>query len=474
MSARGVEARGSGVRIWVFLCLGLVLGLGILHGTGLAQTGGTEAVAAGGQLADVAAQTKALKAGGVHSTPGQRMMSALALVCFLGIAYALSWNRSKINWRTVGWGTALQLLFGLLILKTGPGQFAFNRIGAFFEVLIGFTAKGSEFVLGSVANPGGPVGFVFAFAVLPSIIFFSSLMAVGYYLGIVQVFVRVMAKIMAATMDVSGAEALSASANVFVGQTEAPLVVKPFVARMTFSELHALMCGGMATIAGGVMAAYVQMGVSAEHLLSASVMSAPAALVMAKMLVPEESEPETKGVVHIKMDNVDANVIDAAARGASEGLQLALNVGAMLLAFIGLLALVNHLFGLIHQVIPVFPKTLEDLCAYLFYPTAWILGVAEKDTWALSKIFGIKTIVNEFVGYAQLSQQIATLDPRSTILATYVLCGFANFSSIAIQIGGLGTMAPSRRPDIAKLGIWCLIGGTLACYMTAAVAGILL
>lgn len=462
--------RRTGLAGWIFLVLIAALGFAVLAGAGFAQ----EAAKDGQHLADVAAKTKAMRESGINSTPGQRAMSAVALVTFLGIGYVCSWNRSKIDWKLVTWGVGLQFLFAFLILKTDPGKLVFSKLNDFFTGLIGYTTAGSGFLFGSLTNPGGPAGPVFAFFVLPSVIFFSSLMAVCYYLGLVQPLVLAMAKVMYLTMGVSGAEALSASANIFVGQTEAPLVVKPFVSRMTVSEIHALMCGGMATIAGGVMAAYVQMGVSAGHLLSASVMSAPASLVFAKMLVPEDGEPETRGKLEMKMDQLDANVIDAAARGATEGLQLALNVAAMLLAFIALIAMVNGIFGYVHGLVGVGPKSLEQLAGWVFYPTAWILGVRAEDTEFLGQLFGIKTILNEFVAYDMLAKNLDKLDPRSSVLATYVLCGFANFSSIAIQIGGLGTIAPNRRPDLAKLGIWSLLGGTLACYMTAAVAGIVL
>lgn len=460
---------------------------------GVLLVGGAEAAEAMNALA---AKMEAAKTEGVGTTVPQRLLSLFGMVVYIGVAYALSWNRKAVDWKLVAWGVGLQLAFGLIILKTAPGRMLFSGIGAFFDKVIGYTAKGAGFLFADLANPGGPAGMVFAFFILPSIIFFSALMAVLYHLGIVQKFVLAMAWVMERTMGVSGAEALSSSANVFVGQTEAPLVVRPFVPNMTMSELHALMCGGMATVAGGVLAAYVGMGVSAEHLLSASVMSAPASLVMAKLLVPETGEPETKGKLELKIDLHDVNVIDAAARGAGEGLTLAMNVGAMLLAFIALIAMANDIFGLAHAAatasaaymggkVPALagilttlagcvPPNLETLCGWIFWPTAWLMGVAQKDCTAVAQLLGIKTIVNEFVAYQGMAKMASELDSRSLIITTYALCGFANFSSIAIQIGGLGSMAPERRPDLAKLGIWCLIGGTLACYMTATVAGLLI
>lgn len=439
----------------------------------------------GGGLQGLAAATQAAKEAGTGTTWAQRGMSAVGLLVYIGIAYLLSWDRKAIDWKLVGWGVSLQILFGVIILKSPPGKALFSQLNTFFNNLIGYTAKGSSFLFGNLAGPG-VWGFPFAFAILPSIIFFSSLMACLYYLGIVQRFVMAMAWVMEKTMGVSGAEALSSAANVFVGQTEAPLVVKPFVSKMTLSELHALMCGGMATVAGGVMAAYVGMGIDAGHLLSASVMSAPASLLMAKILIPETGEPETKGKLEMNLPIEDVNVIDAAARGAGEGLQLAMNVGGMLLAFIALIAMLNGLFSAFHSHLIVsmfgadssvavyFPSSLEQLCGYIFYPFAWLMGVSSKDCSTVAQLLGVKTIINEFVAYDQMAKLAAELEPRSFVISTYALCGFANFSSIAIQLGGLGSMAPERRGDLAKLGIWCLIGGTLACYMTATVAGMLI
>ncbi len=427
-----------------------------------------------GQLLGLKEKMDLAKREGVGTTFKQRLLSFFGLLAYIGIAYLFSWDRANIDWKLVGWGISLQLIFGLLILKTSGGQWVFAQLNTFFGAVIDYTAEGSKFLFGGLNSYNPAWGMPFAFAILPSIIFFSSLMAVLYHLGVVQKFVLAMAFVMERTMGVSGAEALSSAANVFVGQTEAPLVVRPFVPNMTMSELNALMCGGMATVAGGVLAAYVGMGVDAGHLLSASVMSAPASLVIAKILIPETGEPETKGKLELNIDLEDVNVVDAAARGAGEGLQLALNVGAMLLAFIALIAMVNGMFGLVAKNIPGFPPNLQTVCGYLFAPTAWLMGIQWDECLKVGQLLGVKTIVNEFVAYQDMANIAKDLSPRSLIITTYALCGFANFSSIAIQIGGLGAMAPERRQDLAKLGLWCLLGGTLACYMTATVAGMLI
>ena len=366
-----------------------------------------------------------------------------------------------------------------------------------------FTTEGSSFIFGNLAKvnnvpvgPGGPFGPVgqsgqvaelgafFAFNVLPTIIFFSSLMAVLYHMGVMQFIVRIVAVAMQKTMGTSGSETLSASGNIFVGQTEAPLLVRPFVKGMTQSELMAVMTGGFATVAGGVMAAYVGFlegrftGI-AGHLLSASVMSAPAALVCAKLMIPEDhpEKSETYGTIKADLEKIDTNVIDAAARGAGDGLKLALNVAAMLLAFIALIALANSVIGGLGGLVGFEGLTLETILGYVMAPFAWLMGVPWSDATAVGQLLGIKTVVNEFVAYMGLSGQLqnGTIEnPRSIIIAIYALCGFANFGSIAIQIGGIGGIAPSRRQDLAKLGLRAMIAGTIACMITATVAGLLI
>lgn len=402
----------------------------------------------------------------------ERLISLLGLIVMLGIAFALSENKKHIQWRTVLSGVGLQVLFGLLILKTDIGRSVFDTIGKGFNAILGYTAEGAKFLFGSLAVPSDNIGFIFATMVLPTIIFMSSLMSVLYHLGIMQKVVEVVAKVMMKVMKTSGAESLAAAANIFVGQTEAPLVIKPYVNLMTKSEIMCLMTGGMATVAGGVLAAYVGFGIDPGHLLAASVMSAPAALVCAKLMVPELENSATAGVVKIDLPKVADNVIDAAATGASDGLKLAVNVAAMLLAFIALIAMLNGILGGIGGLLGFPGLSFELLMGYLNAPVAWLLGVPWEDCFKVGSILGKKIVLNEFVGYLDLVQMKGQMSERAAVLTTYALCGFANFSSIAIQLGGIGTMAPEKRPILAKYGMYSLIGGTLACYMTACIAGL--
>lgn len=369
----------------------------------------------------------------------------------------------------------MQVIFAFVILKTKIGQAIFQKLSDIITALLDFSGHGAEFLFGNLVNVEA-VGFIFAFKVLPTIIFFSAFMAVLYHLGVMQFIIKHIAGVMAKFMGTSGAESLSSAANIFVGQTEAPLVIKPYIEKMTRSELAAVMVGGMATVAGGVMAGYVGMGVSAGHLLAASVMSAPAALVAAKIIVPETEEPVTKGEVKFEIEKIDANIIDAAARGASEGLQLALNVAAMLLAFVSLIAMINVGFESIGNLVGIQGLTLENILGYLFAPFAFVMGVPTQDIVTAGSLLGQKTVINEFVAYAQLADHIAngTLLPRTIVILTYALCGFANFASIAIQVGGIGSLAPNRRKDLAQLGVKALIGGTVAAFLTATIAGMLI
>lgn len=433
-------------------------------------------------------------------TMAERAVSLLGLVVFILMAWAMSVNRKGVAWRVVAWGVALQFVFALLILKTYPGRWVFERLNEMFTSLLGYTSEGARFVFGNlvlnnvpVGTAGGPMaplagtgtwantGAFFAFSVLPTIIFFSSLMTLLYYFGIMQVLVRAFAWVMIRTMGTSGAESLSAAGNIFLGQTEAPLLVKPFVKTMTKSELHSVMTGGFATVAGGVMAAYVGMLMGffpdiAGHLIAASVMSAPAALAISKIMYPETEESPTRGAMKIELEKVDANAVDAAARGASEGLSLALNVAAMLMAFIALLALFN---GIVHGVFGWFGLdiTIQKILGWIGAPLAWLMGAPWKDAQAVGVLIGEKTALNEFVAYLHLAQMLESgqqLSNRAIVIATYALCGFANFSSIAIQIGGIGGLAPERRGDLSRLGFRAMIAGTLASFMTACVVGILL
>jgi concentrative nucleoside transporter, CNT family len=437
-------------------------------------------------------------------TLAERAVSLLGLLVFVGIAWGLSVNRRAVNWSVVAWGIGLQLLFAVIILRTTPGRALFEGLNDVFTALIGFTVEGARFIFGNLVfnnvpvGPGGegfppmePIGATtawastgafFAFQVLPTIIFFSSLMTLLYYIGVMQLVVRAFAWVMVRTMGTSGSESLSAAGNIFVGQTEAPLLVKPFVKTMTMSELHAVMTGGFATVAGGVMAAYVGMLIAffpdiAGHLIAASVMSAPAALAISKVMYPETEESVTRGEIRIEMEKTDANVIDAAARGASEGLFLALNVGAMLLAFIALLALLNGLLGWLGGWVGYPDVSIQLFLGWLGAPLAWLMGTPWQDAVAVGVLIGEKTALNEFVAYlhlAQMLQEGEELSARAVVIATYALAGFANFSSIAIQIGGISGLAPERRSDLSRLGLRAMIGGTLAAFMTASVVGMLI
>ena len=401
----------------------------------------------------------------------ERLLSVVGLLCMVGIGFAFSSDRKKINWRTVGSGLFLQITLGLLILKTSGGQAVFEGARTFFTSILNYTNEGSNFIFGPLMDTN-KFGFIFFVMVLPTIIFMSSLMSILYHLGLMQIVIKATAKVMVKLMGTSGAESLSAAANIFAGQTEAPLVVKPFIGKMTNSELMALMTGGMATVAGGVLAAYVGMGIDAGHLLAASVMSAPAALICAKLLVPESEVSETAGEVSMNLPKTTANLIDAAASGAGDGLKLALNVGAMLLAFIALIALVNGCMSWVGSLFGYPQLSMELVSGYLFAPIAFIMGVPWSDAFLVGTLLGKKLIVNEFVAYLDLQKMMGELSPRSVVISTYALCGFANFSSIAIQVGGIGTLAPERRQDLARLGMRSLLGGTLACLMTACIAGI--
>lgn len=403
----------------------------------------------------------------------EKLVSAFGLIVLIAVAYGLSDDRSKIKWRTVVSGVLLQILFGAVILKTSIGKAVFASAGNAFNGILTYTNSGAQFIFGSLTNPAS-LGFIFATMVLPTIIFMSSLMSVLYHLGIMQKVVAGVAKVMMKTMQISGAESLAAAANIFVGQTEAPLVIMPYVGAMTRSEIMCLMTGGMATVAGGVMAAYVGFGIDAGHLLAASVMSAPAAIVCAKLMIPEREVSATAGVVKMELPRLSQNVIDAAATGASDGLKLAANVAAMLLAFIALIAMLNGLLGWAGAFVGFPTITFELITGYLFAPVAWLMGCPWVDCITVGGFLGKKLVLNEFVAYLDLKENVTNISERSFILSTYALCGFSNFSSIAIQVGGIGTLAPEKRPTIVALGVKSLIAGTLACLMTACIAGFLI
>jgi concentrative nucleoside transporter, CNT family len=397
-----------------------------------------------------------------------RLTSLVGLFVMMLLAWALSQDRRRMDWRLICSGVGLQVLLAVLILHTRPGKMVFEGARVVIQQVLAFSDAGAEFVFGE-----GFREHFFAFSVLPTIIFVSSIMAVFFHLGLMQRIVKAMAWVMVRVMRVSGTESLAAAANVFVGQTEAPLLVKPYLETMTRSELMAMMTGGMATVAGGVMAAYVGMGADAGHLLAASIMSAPASLVIAKIMLPETEVSPTLGVVRVEIPKQDANTLDAACRGASEGLKLALNVAAMLIAFIALVAALNWLLSFLPDVAGT-PITMQRVLGWVFAPLAWVMGVESADAQTVGMLLGEKTVLNEFIAYMDLCELREQISPRSFTIATYALCGFANFGSIAIQIGGIGNLVPSRREDFARLGLRALIGGSLAAFMTACIAGILI
>ena len=412
-----------------------------------------------------------------------RLISFLGLWVMFGLAWLLSENRRRIHVRLIITGMLFQLIFALLILKTSPGRMVFDALQRFVNGIIACGKEGSIFLFGE-----GFQEHFFAFSVLPLIIFFSCLTSVLFYWGVIQRIVKVLAWAMVRMMDVSGSESLAAAANVFLGHTEAPLMVRPYLASMTRSELMAMLTGGMATIAGSVMAAYVALGIDAGHLLAASIMSAPASLVIAKIMVPEREVSPTKGQVRVEVPRQGRNVIDAACHGAGVGLKLALNVGAMVLAFVCLIALVN--WGLERgqflvvslmsgsEAAAELPEssvlTFQRIMGWIFCPLAWVMGIRTEDVLKVASVLGEKTVLNEFIAYMDLVKLREQLSPRSFTIATYALCGFANFGSVAIQIGGIGSMVPSRREDIAQLSLRSMVGGTLAAFTTACIVGMLI
>ncbi len=400
------------------------------------------------------------------------MLSVLGLVVILGLAYAFSTDRKAIRLKTVLWGLGLQFTLAVFVLKVPAGHELFGWIGHKVERLLKFSYEGSKIVFGPLGEDQSKFGVIFAFQVLPTIIFIAALFAILYYLGVMQVVVMAFARVMTGLMGASGAESLNVAASIFMGQTEAPLTIRPFLSRLTRSELMTVMTSGMAHISGGIMAAYIAFGMEARHLLTAVIMTAPGTILLAKMFVPETEKPETAGNVKLDIPKVDANLVGAAARGTGEGLQLALNVAAMLISFLALVALLNAVLGKL--VLFGAPLSMQRLLSPLFMPLARAMGVPARDAWTVGGLLGTRMVLNEFIAYKDLAALKATLDPRSFIIATYALCGFANFSSIGIQIGGIGALVPERRDDLARLGFRALIAGTFANFMTASIAGMLL
>jgi CNT family concentrative nucleoside transporter len=406
-----------------------------------------------------------------------RFTGILGLIIILGFAWLFSTHKRSIKLRILAWGFGLQFAFALLVLKTDFGK-VFQAASRGVNAMINYVEAGSTFVFGNqLGGPNGGFGVVFAFQVLPIVIFIASFFSILYYLGVMQWVVRGMAVVMLKTMGVSGAESLNVAASIFMGQTEAPLTIKPFIAGMTESELFTIMTSGMAHVSGAVMAAYVLVAhVEIEHLLTAVIMTAPATIMLAKIFIPETEKPATSGRVEIKVERTAVNVIDAAAQGAGDGLRLALNIGAMLIAFIALIAMVNGILGWVHTLpfLGWVPPTLERIFGLIFSPLAWIMGVSWKDAASIGNLLGTRLVLNEFVAFTQLGPMRASLDPRSFTIATYALCGFANFSSIAIQIGGIGALAPNRKSDLARMGIRAVAAGSMANFMSACIAGMLL
>jgi len=450
---------------------------------GAAPAPGPAAPRTDGALRLAAAALAITIAAGIYvlqNSLGPNVRGGLGIIAFIAIVAAFSANLKAVSWRTVGFGIAIQLLLALLILELEiggwkPGYAFFAKVGAGVKRFLEFTNAGSTFVFGGLADPGVmssvfPGGFVFAFVALPTVIFVSSFFTVLYYFGVLQFVVKLFAKAMMYLMRTSGAETLSAAANVFMGQTEAPIIVKPYVPRMTKSELLAMMVGGMATISGGVMAVYIALGADPVAILTTSVMAAPCGLYLSKILLPEMEEPETRGDVKTVVERQHVNVVDAAAAGASDGLMLALNIAAMLIAFLAFIAMFDFVLGAIRPGL-----SLPKIFSYLFAPLALMMGVPVQDAGAVGDLLGTKLVANEFVAYVKLTAEYrGVINDRSYTLATFALTGFANFASIGIQLGGIGAMAPGRRGDLARLGMKALLAGFLATMINASIAAMLL
>ena len=411
----------------------------------------------------------------------ERFTGLLGIAVLLGLAWFFSTNRRAIRVKTVLWGLSLQVLFALLVLRVEAGRAVLATAGAGVKRLLEFSFAGSRFVFGELGAKDSTMGFYFAFMVLPTIIFISAFFALLYHFGIMQFIIRQLAWGMTRLMGVSGAESMDVAASIFMGQTEAPLTIRPYLPKATLSELMTIMTAGMAHVSGGIMGAYILYGIEAKHLLGAVIMTAPGTILLSKMLVPETEQPVTAGRVDLTAAEIpkDENFLGAIARGTLDGLHLALNVAAMLIAFLALIALANGILGGIHGALAsrgfiYFPASMEEILGTLFGPVAWLIGIPGKDTVAVGNLLGTRMVLNELVAYTMLGAQKATLDPRSFTIATFALCGFANFSSIGIQIGGIGALAPEKRGDLARLGIRAMLAGTMANLMSAAIVGILI
>ncbi len=407
-----------------------------------------------------------------------RFTGILGLLTMLGLAYAFSTNRRAIRLKTVAWGLGLQVAFAIFVLKIDLGRTLFQKAGDAVTRLLGYAFAGSQFVFGDLGKQGSHFGFYFAFQVLPTVIFICALFAVLYYLGVMQFVIKAAAWLMIRLMGVSGAESLNVAASIFMGQTEAPQTIRPFLPDLTYSELMTVMTSGMAHVSGSIMAAYIAFGIEPKHLLSAVIMTAPGTLLMAKMLVPETEVPKTAGRVVMSEEETELeknqNLLGAIARGTTDGLHMALNIAAMLISFLALIALFDGIMGGIHAHMAWFPSSLEAILGALFAPIAWVIGVPWHDCRLIGNLLGVRMVLNELVAFSMLGPQKGVLDPRSFTIATFALCGFANFSSIGIQMGGIGALAPNKRGDLARLGIRAMLAGTMANLMSASIAGMLL
>ncbi len=412
-----------------------------------------------------------------------RFTGILGLLTMLGLAFAFSTNRRAIRIKTVAWGLGLQVAFAVFVLRAEVGRIMFQKAGDAVNRLLSYSFAGSQFVFGELGKPGSHLGFYFAFQVLPTIIFIAAFFAVLYHYGIMQFIIKQAARVMTRFMGASGAESLNVAASIFMGQTEAPLTIRPFLPDLTRSELMTVMTSGMAHVSGGIMAAYIAFGIEPKHLLSAVIMTAPGTIVMAKMLVPETENPKTAGRVVMSEEEVETekkeNVLGAVARGTTDGLNLALNVAAMLISFLALIALLNGILGgihtgLAHIGLSWFPSTLERIFGALFAPVAWVIGIPWHDCPIIGNLLGTRMVLNELVAFSLLGPQKGALDPRSFTIATFALCGFANLSSIGIQIGGIGALAPNKKGELARLGVRAMLAGTMANLMSASIAGMLL
>jgi concentrative nucleoside transporter, CNT family len=406
----------------------------------------------------------------------QQWTGILGILAILGACWAFSTERKAIKWKIVAWGVGLQLLFALIVLKSDWGQRAMAAAGAAVNQLLGYATDGATFVFGPLADPVGKDGFVFAFAILPTIIFMAAFFAVLYHFGIMQVIIRGAAWLMMRLMGVSGAESLDVAASIFMGQTEAPLTIRPFLDKLTRSEMMTVMTAGMAHVSGGIMAAYIAQGVESKHLLGAVIMTAPGTLLIAKTLVPETETTASGSKVELAEadETKRGNLLGAIAHGTSDGLHLAINVAAMLISFLALIALLNGIMGWAHGYVGWFPGSLQGVLGWLFAPMAWLIGIPWKDATHIGSLLGIRMVGNELIAFGQLHDLKAQLEPRSFTIATFALCGFANLSSIGIQIGGIGALAPSRKDDLARLGFRAMLAGTMANLISAAIVGIMI